>query len=61
MFEYKRETIFSSGISLPRHRLFSTRPVAPGLKYSSARPWILALAISIAMWVGIGWLIWKLI
>jgi hypothetical protein len=59
MSAYKRETVSSSGISLPRHRFYSTR--SPGLKYSSARPWILALAIGIAMWVGIGWLIWKLI
>jgi len=61
MSAYKRETVSSSGISLPRHRLYSTRSVAPGLKYSSARPWVLALAISSAMWVGIGLLIWKLI
>jgi hypothetical protein len=34
---------------------------APALRYSSACPWVLALAISGAMWVGIGWLIWKLV
>jgi hypothetical protein len=61
MSAHKRETVTSGGIKLPRNRRYSTRFAAPGLKYSSARPWILALAISIAMWVGIGWLIWKLI
>ena len=33
----------------------------PALKYSSPWPWVLAIVISGAMWVGIGWLIWKLI
>ena len=43
---------------------YATRPAsgtvtAPVLRYSSPWPWILALAISSTMWVGIGWLVWK--
>jgi hypothetical protein len=34
---------------------------SPVLRYSSPRPWVLALAISSTMWVGIGWLIWTLV
>jgi hypothetical protein len=33
----------------------------PALKYSSPRPWLLALVISSAMWAGIGWLVWKFV
>lgn len=33
----------------------------PALRYSSPWPWVLALTISSSMWVGIGWLIWKLV
>jgi hypothetical protein len=43
---------------------YAARPAietAPALRYSSPRPWILGLAISSAMWVGIGWLIWTLV
>jgi hypothetical protein len=29
-----------------------------GLRYSSPRPWMLGIAISLTMWVFIGWLIW---
>jgi hypothetical protein len=29
-----------------------------GLRYSSPRPWILAFAISLAMWAFMAWLIW---
>ncbi len=31
-----------------------------GLRYSSPRPWILALAISLSMWALIAWLIWRI-
>ena len=34
---------------------------SPSLRYSSPWPWLLALAISSTMWVGIGWLIWTLV
>jgi len=34
---------------------------SPSLRYSSPRPWVLALAISSTMWVGIGCLIWTLV
>ncbi|MGA7807161.1 hypothetical protein [Bradyrhizobium sp.] len=34
---------------------------APVLRYSSPWPWILALAISSTMWVGIGWLVWTIV
>ncbi len=61
MSAFKRETVLSGGIALPRRQMEKAPGVAPGLKYSSARPWVLALAISSAMWVGIGWLIWKLL
>jgi len=33
----------------------------PVLRHSSPWPWILALAISSTMWVGIGWLVWKIV
>lgn len=33
----------------------------PVLRFSSPWPWVFALAISCAMWVGIGWVIWKII
>jgi hypothetical protein len=33
----------------------------PALRYSSPWPWVLALTISSGIWVGIGWLIWKLL
>jgi len=33
----------------------------PALKYSSPRPWVLALVVSSAMWAGIGWLVWKFV
>jgi len=33
----------------------------PALRYSSPWPWVLALAISSTMWVGIGWLVWTLV
>jgi hypothetical protein len=33
----------------------------PALRYSSPRPWILALAVSGAIWGGIGWLVWKFV
>ncbi len=35
--------------------------VGPALRYSSPKPWLLAIAISSAMWVGIGWAIWSVI
>src|SRR5262245_25811056 len=59
MSAFKREPVLSGGFVLPRRRLQEAPALAPGLRYSSARPWVLALAISSAMWVGIGWLIWK--
>jgi hypothetical protein len=31
---------------------------ADGLRYSSPWPWMLALAISLAMWASLAWLIW---
>jgi hypothetical protein len=34
-------------------------PITPALRYSSPRPWILGVAISSTMWVGIGWLIFR--
>jgi len=61
MSAFKREPVLSGGIVLPRRRMQEAPALAPGLRYSSARPWVLALAISSAMWVGIGWLIWKLV
>jgi hypothetical protein len=30
----------------------------PGLKYSSPRPWLLALSLSLAIWALLGWIIW---
>jgi len=39
----------------------STTPAAPPLRYSSPWPWIRALAIGIALWAGILWLLWRLI
>ena len=29
----------------------------PGLEYSSPKPWILALSLSLAMWATLGWII----
>jgi hypothetical protein len=29
-----------------------------GLRYSSPWPWVVAGAISLAMWASIGWIIW---
>jgi hypothetical protein len=29
------------------------------LRFSSPMPWILAIALSIALWAVIGWLIWR--
>jgi hypothetical protein len=45
---------------------YATRPAtetaAPwALRYSSPWPWVLALAISSTMWVGIGWLVWTFV
>ena len=34
---------------------------SPALQYRSPWPWVLALAISITVWGGIGWLIWSFI
>jgi hypothetical protein len=34
---------------------------SPALRSSSPWPWVIALAISSMMWVGIGWLIWTLV
>jgi hypothetical protein len=31
---------------------------ADGLRYSSPWPWTLALAVSLAMWASLAWLIW---
>src|SRR5437879_5599773 len=31
------------------------------LKYSSPWPWVIALAISMSMWAGIGWAVWALV
>jgi hypothetical protein len=31
------------------------------LRYSSPWPWINAVTISLGMWGGIGWVIWKMI
>jgi hypothetical protein len=33
----------------------------PALRYSSPWPWVLALAISLSMWAGIGWLVWSIV
>jgi len=33
----------------------------PRLKYSSPRPWVLALAISFLLWAGIGRAVWSLV
>ncbi len=33
----------------------------PALCYSSPKPWILAIAISSGLWIGIGWAIWAII
>ena len=30
---------------------------APGLRYSSPWPWVLALGISLSMWAGLAWLV----
>jgi hypothetical protein len=60
MSAFKRESVLPDGIALPQP-MQRAPALAPGLSYSSARPWVLALAISSAMWGGIGWLIWKLI
>ena len=61
MSAFERETVLPGGIVRHRRGVQKAPALAPGLKYSSARPWVLALAISSAMWVGIGWLIWKLV
>jgi hypothetical protein len=29
----------------------------PGLRYSSPWPWVLALGISLSMWIGLVWLV----
>jgi hypothetical protein len=34
---------------------------SPALRYSAPWPWVIALAISCTMWVGIGWLIWTFV
>jgi hypothetical protein len=34
---------------------------SPALRYSPPWPWVIALAISCTMWVGIGWLIWTFV
>ncbi len=31
------------------------------LRYSSPWPWVLALAISLTIWLGAAWLIWTLV
>jgi hypothetical protein len=39
----------------------SATPAGSPLRYSSPWPWIRALAIGIALWSGILWLIWHFI
>jgi hypothetical protein len=39
----------------------STTPAGVPLRYSSPWPWIRALAIGIALWFGILWLVWHFI
>jgi hypothetical protein len=34
---------------------------APALRYSSPRPWILAVSISSGMWAGIIWTVWRIL
>jgi hypothetical protein len=36
-------------------------PNHPGLKYSSPRPWLLALSLSLAMWASLGWILWVML
>jgi hypothetical protein len=41
-------------------------PVAPArsdqpLRFSSPKPWLLAIVLSVAIWMVIGWLLWRLI
>lgn len=61
MSAFERETALSSGVLPYRGGAHPGSAVGPSLRYSSARPWLLGLAISSAMWGGIGWLVWKLI
>jgi hypothetical protein len=62
-------TMKSSSAEIPRAR--SVRSVGAeyiypaadtkDIRYSSARPWVLALFISTGMWAVIGWLVWHII
>jgi hypothetical protein len=31
-----------------------------GIRYSSPRPWILAIVLSLALWATLGWSAWRL-
>ena len=35
--------------------------MSPALRYSSPRPWLLAVSVSGAMWAGIIWAIWRIL
>jgi hypothetical protein len=46
---------FDGSASLGAHARTS-----PALRYSSPRPWLLALSISSVMWAGIAWTVWRI-
>jgi hypothetical protein len=35
--------------------------ISPALRYSSPRPWLLAVSISSGMWAGIIWTVWRIL
>ena len=58
-YEYRDEYRDISRLNesdLSRHAIEKSNH--PGLKYSSPKPWILALSLSLAMWATLGWIIW---
>jgi len=57
-YEYRDTSRLDDG-DLSRHAIETFNH--PGLKYSSPKPWILALSVSLAMWAALGWVIWTLL
>jgi len=51
-----RAVALDGSISLGTHV-----PTSPALRYSSPRPWLLALLISGVMWAGIVWMAWRIL
>jgi hypothetical protein len=58
---FVRTRVADEPLPLARRSTRGELVCVPVLRYSSPWTWVIALAVSSAMWVGIGWIIWKLV